>query len=76
MKKKNYLSVGDKVIYRGGWGQEEPTEAVVEEIEIVKPSEKYGRNVQSMQLKNVATKSVVVLDDGHWAYGYQIVSVK
>ena len=66
------LEVGDTVIWRGGWGKDAPIEALVTSIDKVKPGEKYGDDVKSLPWSQVETRAVVALDNGHWAYGYQL----
>lgn len=66
------LQVGDKVMWRGGWGQQAPQEATVEGIDECEPGEKYGTAVQKMHWAVVPSMAVVTLDNGHWAYGSQI----
>jgi hypothetical protein len=68
------LKVGDTVMWRGGWGRDPVQEAVVTEIEITeRPREKYGTDASEVQWVTVKEDRVVVgLDNGHWAYGYQI----
>ena len=66
------IKVGDKITYRGGWGNNEPKEATVENIEYCcEEHTKYGVCVNEVEEEDVR-KSVFDLDDGHWCYGYQI----
>ena len=61
------LKVGDEVIWRGSWGKDLPKEVKVTCIEI------NDINVSSIDWDKVESRSVVVdLDNGHWAYGFQI----
>jgi hypothetical protein len=71
MANKNKLKVGDKVMWRGGFGNDAPKEAVVESIELCKAGEKYGNSVDEVSW-NKKDRIVVDLDSGHWAYGRQI----
>ena len=68
------LKIGDTVVWRGGWGRSLPKEAVVVEIAVTeRPHQKYGADVKEAQWVTVREDRVVVgLDNGHWAYGYQI----
>ena len=66
------LSIGDKVIWRGGFGHDEPKEAVVKSIEVTDGG-KYGMSVSNVDWSEVNGRNVVVdLDNGSWAYGSQI----
>jgi len=61
------LKVGDEVIWRGSWGKDLPKEVKVNCIEI------NDINVSSIGWDKVDSRDVVVdLDNGHWAYGFQI----
>lgn len=61
------LKVGDVVIWRGSWGNDLPKEVKVTCIEV------NDINVSSIEWVNSGNRSVVVdLDNGHWAYGFQI----
>jgi hypothetical protein len=72
---KNKLKVGDKVIWRGGWGNDAPKEAIIEDIELCAKGSKYGKPVKSVTWETIekGNRSITVsLDNGHWAYGYQL----
>ena len=61
------LKVGDEVIWRGSWGKDLPKVVKVTCIEVK------DINVSSIEWVNSGNRSVVVdLDNGHWAYGFQI----
>ena len=61
------LKVGDEVIWRGSWGKDLPKVVKVTCIEV------NDINVSSIEWVNSGNRSVVVdLDNGHWAYGFQI----
>jgi len=61
------LKVGDEVIWRGSWGNDLPKEVKVTCIEV------NDINVSSIEWVNTGNRNVVVdLDNGHWAYGFQI----
>ena len=68
------LKIGDTVIWRDGWGQDPPQEAVVVCIEITeRPREKDGHEVEEVHWTTVRENRVVVsLENGKWAYGEQI----
>jgi hypothetical protein len=65
------LNIGDKVMWRGGFGSEAPKEAIVESIELCKSGDKYGMSVSSVDWSK-KDRIVVDLNNGHWARGYQI----
>jgi hypothetical protein len=68
------LSVGDRVVWRGAWGSAPPLLARVEGLERTPHGScsKYGTPVPSMPWAEVADCAVVSLDNGSWAYGYQL----
>lgn len=76
---KELLKVGDKVMWSGSWGKDPAKEAIVEDIELCEVGKKYGRPVSSVAWEGVLNRSVnvtVSLDNGHWAYGYQLKPIK
>ena len=66
------LKVGDKVMWRGAWGKETPKEAVVTEMELCGVGRKYGKPISSAKWTTVEKRVTVTLDNGFWAYGYQL----
>ena len=70
----NMLKVGDKVMWRGSFNQDEPKVATVETIEVTKqPNEKEGDSVDEVSWDMVKqNRVVVVLDNNKWAYSNQI----
>lgn len=71
------LKIGDKVIWRGGWGKEAPKEAIIEGISLCAVGAKYGKEVKSVDWATIeGGKVVVTLDNGHWAYGNQLTEIK
>ncbi len=69
------LRVGNKVMWRGCFGGDEPKEAKVTMIEICATGQKEGGYEVSSVKWDTVTKTrtvIVVLDNGHWAYGKQI----
>lgn len=75
----NRLKIGDKVIWRGAWGKEEPKEAIIEGIELCANGSKYGKEVKSVAWDTINGESrsvTVTLDNGHWAYGFQLNPIK
>ena len=66
------LKIGMKVIYRGSWGYDAPSETTVEYIELCDMEGcKYGEPVDEVSVEDVH-RCCVDLTNGHWAYGYQI----
>lgn len=64
------ICVGSKVDYKP-WGDNNLRTAQIQNIEVCKEGEKYGRSVNSVDLRK--QRNVVLdLSDGHWIYGYQI----
>lgn len=78
MAKTNRLKVGDKVMWRGGFGTESPKEATVTGMQQCPEGSKYGNDIESADWDKVRTgrKIVVDLDNGHWAYGSQLSPLK
>jgi hypothetical protein len=70
----NYLSVGDRVLWRGSWGTDAPRLATVLRIESTHTTRtKHGRQAHHLDWDRVrAGYAVVDLDTGNWAYGDQI----
>jgi hypothetical protein len=67
------LRIGDPVIWRGGWGSDPPKDATVTDITLADEERgKYGEEVKSMSWELVPIWACVSLDNGHWAYGYQL----
>lgn len=76
MQSDSVLRLGDEVLWRGGFGRDVPRLATVKRIEVTPGKrQKYGgREVQWVEWKTVNANRVVVdLDNGHWAYGEQIM---
>ena len=70
---KKLLKIGDRVIWSGGWGAEPPNYATVTDITLSDDEHgKYGTEVKSMSWELVPSWACVGLDNGHWAYGYQL----
>lgn len=69
------IKVGTEVMYRGCFGMFEPKLAVVQYIEQSEYERcKYGVEVPSVPFSH-KDYCVFVLNDGHWCYGEQVVSV-
>ena len=72
----NELRIGDTVLWSGSWGNDTEQEVVVERIE-VDCSNDEGTKVDSVDWEAVVDRTVtVVLDNNHWAYGFQIKPVE
>lgn len=70
------LKIGDKVLWRGAWGQNTMEEATVTGIEITY-GDKYGFPVDEVPWAEVCGRNVIVdLDNGHWSYGFQIKPIE
>jgi hypothetical protein len=66
------LNVGDKVMWRGGFGGDAPKEATITGIELCEyPDGKYGMSVTQVDWSK-QDRIVVDLDNGQWARGHQI----
>lgn len=66
------LKIGDTVLWRGGWAKDEPRQATIVFIE-KDCIGKYGTEVSEVEWSEVYDENVIViLDNGHWAYAYQI----
>lgn len=50
-------------------------EGVVESIEKCKYGEKYGKPVGTMRMADKNRQYVLGLDNGHWCYGDQVISI-
>lgn len=72
------LKIGDTVSWRGSWGMERPADAKVTRLEETPfPRTKYGKEVAQIPWQKVFDNCcVVTLDNGHWAYGEQIIPTR
>jgi len=67
---KKTLKVGEPVKWRGSWGKNAEVTAIVTGIEKTKnPNEKEGKSVDSVDWSD---NFIVDLNNGHWAYNYQL----
>jgi len=66
------LKIGSEVMWSGGWGSQAPVPVTVTRIE--KNCEGgYGDFCDEIPWSECDERNVVVdLDNGHWAYGYQL----
>ena len=66
------IKVGMTVIYRGSWGYDAPEKVKIEGIELCDCEGcKYGEPVDEVPVEDVR-RCTFDLDNGHWAYGFQI----
>lgn len=66
------LKKGMSVIYRPSWGHDAPVKVKVEYIELCDCEDaKYGVPVDEVAIEDIR-RSTFDLDNGHWAYGFQI----
>ena len=65
------LKIGDTVRWKGCWGEAQEKLAVVTGME-TRCIGKYGQQVPEAPWRDIKAHGVVNLDNGHWAYGYQI----
>lgn len=75
MKDTSTLRIGDTVIWRGGWGKQSPQEATISGLNLTACplSKDTIESLDSVAWSLVEENRVLVdLDNGHWAYGYQI----
>lgn len=69
------FSKGDQVWWRGSWGNDSWERAKIVGIELVNAGQKQeGIAVDKIPVE-VKDNCVFDLDNGHWAYGYQIKEV-
>ena len=69
------FSKGDQVWWRGSWGNDSWVKAKIVGIELVNAGQKEnGIAIESIPVE-VKDHCVFDLDNGHWAYGYQIKEV-
>jgi hypothetical protein len=69
---EDLLKIGDTVLWSGSWGSKPYVETKVTSIE-VNCVNKHGADANEVEWDKVVDKSVMVtLENGHWAYGYQI----
>jgi hypothetical protein len=71
----NLLKTGDTVKWKGCWGKDDVKLAKITEISLcVYENVKYGDIVSEVSWDKVigGRKVIVDLDNGHWAWGFQI----
>jgi len=68
------IKVGDYVMWRGAWGTEVPKKAKVIGLELTRsPKDKEGVIVEQVK---AGDHFLVDLDNGKWAYGWQIKPIE
>jgi len=67
------LRIGDEVMWRGCWGKSIAEKAIIMGIII---DETDLKSITLNYIDREPRKVIVTLDNGHWAYGYQIDSIK
>lgn len=74
LSKMNKLKVGDKVMWRGGFGRDAPQVAVVAGMQVTdEPREKYGDSVEEVNWDLIRENRVAFeLTNNKWAYSEQI----
>ena len=67
------MRIGDEVTYQP-WGTKECRTATVNDIEICKVGDKYGRSVKEVNID--VHYGVLDLSDNHWIYFDQVRTIK
>lgn len=70
---ENVVKIGAKVKHCLFGG--DTLEGVVVSIELCKYGEKHGKSVSSMPMKGRDRRYVLGLNNGHWCYGDQVISI-
>jgi hypothetical protein len=71
------LNVGDIVLWSGAWGTQPEQMARVRILTRVDgPGDKDGKDVENMKWEDVPRYALADLDNGHYAYGYQLSPVE
>lgn len=65
------IKIGDSVLWSGCWGRDPQQRTTITEIEHCPNGGKYGESVNEIDT-NRKDECVFTLENGHWAYGYQI----
>ncbi len=71
---EEFLNVGDTVIWKSNFGKGPETSAKINRMEWCQVGSKEGQSISYIHWSRVYTRQLVVtLDNGHWAYGTQLV---
>ena len=69
---KGELKIGDQVNWRGSWGRDYSKPVKIVNIERETRGGKYVKRKRVLWRNCQDRRIVVDLDNGHWAYGFQI----
>jgi hypothetical protein len=76
MSNDKRLRISDMVWWRGSWGQEPPRTAIVTAITLTSGYDKDGVEYPQIEWSQCNDRKVIVdLNNGHWAYGFQLLPV-
>jgi len=78
MEDKQYLKIGEMVMWSGSWGTEPSRPAIVTHIELTSGLDKYDSRGEYQEVDWVLCNDrrvIVDLANGHWAYGYQLSQI-
>jgi len=68
-----FITVGDKVMWQGSWGNDSPKIAEVSSIMVCDEEGENGYVVDNLEWDMVRERDVVItLSNSHWAWGFQI----
>lgn len=69
------LTVGDKVMWKGAWGKDIPKEATVTDMDVWDGNQLVTAKEANWDLVTSGRDVVVSLDNGFWAYGFQLTQL-
>ncbi len=74
---KNFLNIGDKVMWSGSWGSETAELAEVDSITMVETDTKRNiGDVDCLHWNFVRGRECIInLTNGHWAWGFQVTKL-
>lgn len=67
-----FLIVGDPVMWRNSFTENTPFDGPV----VVDRIEHNGKSVERLEWDKCNREALVILNNGHWAYGFQIKAVE
>jgi hypothetical protein len=73
------IKIGSQIMWRGAWGKEIAKKTKVIGIEVCPLNTKYGRSVKSVSWDTIRGENrsvIVTLENGHWAWDYQLDEIK